>query len=97
MFPSWSTETLVPYGFPPPLKIASSVYPGVTTIQPQWYIVVYRDRIVASWPPWEFCAEVIALATLLANFPSAHSPPVVSRNCFIWEGTFPKRVGMLNM
>src|SRR5690606_25450511 len=74
-----------------------SVYEGAAIIAPQWNIDLYKDKIVVSCPPWIFCALVIALTTLFANFPCDHRPPVVSikeANC---EGRFPYLVGMLKI
>src|SRR5699024_8105389 len=66
-------------------------------IAPQCIMIVYMERIVASCPPCIFCAEDIALTTLLTVFPDPQSPPCSSMNCFICAAMTPNLVGALQI
>src|SRR5699024_4993323 len=85
------------YGYRPEANIASSEYPGGTMIAPQCIMTVYNESNVASCPPCMFCAEDIALTTLLTVFPDPQSPPCSSMNCFICAAMTPNLVGALQI
>ena len=46
-----------PYGLPS-WNFTWSVYPGATMMPPKWWMVVYSDSRVDSWPPCSVAAEV---------------------------------------
>jgi hypothetical protein len=56
--------------------------------------VVWKLKMVDSWPPCWVAELQNTLPTLPTSLPCAHSPPVASRNWRICPTMLPKRVGV---
>ena len=59
--------------------------------------VVWKERMVLSWPPCWVAVEVKTLPTLPIKAPLTHRPPVWSRKLRICAAIMPKRVGAPKM